>query len=333
MTTSFIVQDSYWRAERGLGTGCRQQAEHCCSTHSVYQASFAIASGAILVTMPGYDLLIVDDTPSMHALVKSMLKGTSWNPESANSGEEALARLKDRSYDVILTDIVMPQMDGLSLLRRIEEIQPDASVLVMTAENRPDRIAGSIRGHACGYLSKPFSKAQLTDALADAQTLRMEADDIEVLSDKPNWIAVRARCKLDVAGRLVRFFRELPSDLDQNERDDAAMAFRELLINAVEHGGKLDPTRKVELHFIRTSTSIVYYVRDPGEGFSFDKLAHAAISHPGDPTEHVKVREELGIRPGGFGLLILNNFADELIYNAKGNEVILIKMKSVSGTQ
>ena len=173
----------------------------------------------------------------------------------------------------------MPQMDGLSLLRRIEEIQPDASVLVMTAENRPDRVAGSIRGHACGYLSKPFSKAQLTDALAEARTLRMEADDIEVLSDKPNWIAVRARCKLDVAGRLVRFFRELPSDVDQNERDDAAMAFRELLTNAIEHGGKLDPTRKVELHFIRKH-DIVYYVRDPGEGFSLDKLAHAAILTP-----------------------------------------------------
>lgn len=275
--------------------------------------------------MPGWDLLIVDDTPSMHALVKSMLKGTSWNPESANSGEEALTRLQERSYDVILTDIVMPGMDGLSLLRRIAEIHPDASVLVMTGENRPDRIVGSIRGHAFGYLSKPFSKEQLTEALADARAMRMEPDDIEVLSDKPDWIAVRARCKLDVAGRLVRFFRELPSDLDQKKRDAAAMAFRELLINAVEHGGKLDPTQKVELHFIRTNTSIVYYVRDPGEGFSFDKLAHAAIAHPGDPTEHIKIREDLGIRPGGFGLLILNRFADELIYNAKGNEVFLIK--------
>ncbi len=275
--------------------------------------------------MPGYDLLIVDDSPSMHLLVKAMLKGTSWNPESANSGEEALARLKDRSYDVILTDIVMPQMDGLSLLRRIGEIHPDASVLVMTSESRPDRIVGSIRGHAFGYLSKPFSREQLTDALSDARAARMEPDDIEVLSDKPNWITVRARCKMDVAGRLVRFFRELPSDLDADERDAVAMAFRELLTNAIEHGGKLDPGQKVELHFIHTKTSSIYYVRDPGEGFSFDKLAHAAISHPGDPLEHIKVREDLGIRPGGFGLLLLNQFADELIYNAKGNEVMLIK--------
>src|SRR5262249_13831303 len=161
------------------------------------------------------------------------------------------------------------------------------------------------RGHAFGYLSKPFSKEQLTDALADAQAVGVGPDDIEVLSDKPNWVAVRARCKLDVAGRLVRFFRELQSDLDQGKRDAAPMAFRELLINAVEHGGKLDPTQKVELHFIRTSTSIIYYIRDPGEGFSFEDLAHAAISHPDDPTEHLKVRAERGIRPGGFGLLIL----------------------------
>lgn len=282
---------------------------------------------AILESMDRYDLLIVDDSPSMHALVRAMLKGTPWNPDSVNSGDEALARLTDRTYDVILTDIVMPGMDGLTLLSRIAELRPEANVLVMTGENRPDRIAGSMRRNAFGYLSKPFTKAQLTEALADARALPMEADDIEVLSDKPNWIAVRARCKLDVAARLVRFFRELPSDLDQKERDAAAMAFRELLINAVEHGGKLDPSQKVELHFIRTTRSLVYYVRDPGEGFSFEDLAHAAISHPNDPTEHIKVREDLGIRPGGFGLLILNNFADELIYNAKGNEVFLIKRR------
>ena len=159
----------------------------------------------------------------------------------------------------------------------------------------------------------------------EARSSHMEHDDIEVLSDKPNWIAVKARCTLEIADRLIRFFRELPTDLDADQRDSAAGAFRELLINAVEHGGKLDPEKKVELHFMRTERSIVYYVRDPGQGFSLDKLPHAAISHPGDPIEHIKIRQELGIRPGGFGLLLLNNFADELIYNSKGNEVILIK--------
>jgi CheY-like chemotaxis protein/anti-sigma regulatory factor (Ser/Thr protein kinase) len=270
-------------------------------------------------------VLIVDDDLEMHDLVRTMLKDSSWTSESTYSGQAALARLHDRSYDVILTDILMPEMDGLTLLQRIQESRPEAKVLIMTAANRPDRVAGSMRGQAAGYLSKPFSRDKLLEALHEALAARMEPDDIEVLSDKPNWIAVRARCTLAIAERIVRFFRELPAELDADERDMASTAFRELLINAVEHGARLDPDKKVELHYIRTAQSIVYYVRDPGQGFSLDKLPHAAISHPDDPFEHVKVRQELGIRPGGFGLLLLNNFADELIYNGKGNEVILIK--------
>jgi CheY-like chemotaxis protein/anti-sigma regulatory factor (Ser/Thr protein kinase) len=275
--------------------------------------------------MPAKSVLIVDDDQEVHVLVRSMLKDTDWRIESALGGEEALVRLSDQPFDIVLTDILMPELDGLALLNRIHAIRPEAKVLVMTAFNRPDRVAGSLRGQAAGYLAKPFSKDRLTNSLADALAWRMEPDDIEVLSDRPNWISVRARCKLETADRLTQFFQELPADLDTEQRELASAAFRELLINAVEHGGRLDPEQKVELHFIRTRRSIVYYVRDPGQGFSLDKLQHAAISHPDASFAHTQVREEMGIRPGGFGLLLLRNFADELLYSAKGNEAILIK--------
>jgi CheY-like chemotaxis protein/anti-sigma regulatory factor (Ser/Thr protein kinase) len=275
--------------------------------------------------MPAKSVLIVDDDQEVHVLVRSMLKDTDWRIESALGGEEALVRLSDQPFDIVLTDILMPELDGLALLNRIHAIRPEAKVLVMTAFNRPDRVAGSLRGQAAGYLAKPFSKDRLTNSLADALAWRMEPDDIEVLSDRPNWISVRARCKLETADRLTQFFQELPADLDTEQRELASAAFRELLINAVEHGGRLDPEQKVELHFIRTRRSIVYYVRDPGQGFSLDKLQHAAISYPDASFAHTQVREEMGIRPGGFGLLLLRNFADELLYSAKGNEAILIK--------
>lgn len=278
--------------------------------------------------MPENRLLIVDDDPEMHDLIRVMLSDTPWSVTSALSGGDALAKLKEVPYDVVLTDILMPEMDGITLLNWILTIHPGAKVLVMTAANRPDRVAGSMRGQAAGYLSKPFSKEALMEALAEALDSQIDSDDIEVLSDKPNWISVRARCKLEIADHLTRFFRELPAELDEEQRAAASTAFRELLTNAIEHGGKLDPEKKVELHFIRTGQAIVYYIRDPGQGFSIDKLPHAAISHPGAPMEHLKVRQEMGIRPGGFGLLLLNNFADELIYNSKGNEVILIKRLS-----
>jgi hypothetical protein len=80
------------------------------------------------------------------------------------------------------------------------------------------------------------------------------------------------------------------------------------------------------MSYIRTARCIVYYIHDPGEGFSMEKLQHAAIANaPGQPYRHLELREQMGIRPGGFGLLMTKNFADELIYSAKGNEVIFIK--------
>ncbi len=275
--------------------------------------------------MPAKTILIVDDDPEVHTLLAAMLKDSDWAIESTFGGEQALVRLEAQPYDIVLTDILMPELDGLALLNRIQAIRPGTRVLVMTAFNRPDRVAGSLRGQAAGYLVKPFSKEKLMESLLGAMAWQMEPDDIEVLSDRPNWISVKTRCKLETAERLTQFFRELPADLNVEQRELASSAFRELLINAIEHGGHFDPEQKVELHFVRTARSIVYYVRDPGSGFSLDKLPHAAISHPESPIAHAEVRQQLGIRPGGFGLLLLKSFADELLYNAKGNEVILIK--------
>src|SRR5262245_23760337 len=218
--------------------------------------------------MPDKNLLIVDDDPEIHDLIRKMLNGTSWNARCVSSGDEALTCLQADAFTVVLADILMPEMNGLTLLNRIGEIRPEAKVVMMTAANRPDRVAESMRGQAVGYLSKPFSKGQLTEALAEALAWEIGPDDVEVLSDKPNWISVKARCKLEVANGLIRFFRELPADLDSSQREVAASALRELLINAIEHGGKLDPEKKVELHYVRTERTIVYYVRDPGQGFS-----------------------------------------------------------------
>ena len=71
---------------------------------------------------------------------------------------------------------------------------------------------------------------------------------------------------------------------------------------------------------------ILYHVQDPGRGFSFEGLSHAAVSNPpDDPTAHMRHREELGLRAGGFGILVTHSLVDELIYSESGNEAILIK--------
>jgi anti-sigma regulatory factor (Ser/Thr protein kinase) len=103
-------------------------------------------------------------------------------------------------------------------------------------------------------------------------------------------------------------------------------AFHELLLNAVEWGGKLDPNRKVRISYLRAKKMLMYRIADPGTGFKFADLEHAAISHmPDEPTKHDQIRQDKGLRPGGFGLLLTQATVDELIYNEKQNEVVFVK--------
>jgi anti-sigma regulatory factor (Ser/Thr protein kinase) len=155
------------------------------------------------------------------------------------------------------------------------------------------------------------------------------AGDIKVLSDLPHWVSLRVACKIDSANRAADFLRELLSDLNPKEREHITLALRELLLNAVEHGGHLDPEKTVDFSSIRTARSVVCYIRDPGEGFSFDNLEHSAISNTSyHPFRHLEFRAQQGMRSGGLGLLLAKSVADDLIYSAKGNEVLFIKYLS-----
>ena len=102
--------------------------------------------------------------------------------------------------------------------------------------------------------------------------------------------------------------------------------FRELLNNAIEHGGKCDPSKRVEIKYIHLKRAILYSIKDPGEGFNIKDIEHAAFANPpGQPTRHMEVRQELGLRPGGFGIMLASQVIDELVYNEKHNELIFVK--------
>ena len=220
----------------------------------------------------------------------------------------------------------MPGVDGLTLLSEMRSRYPSTGMLVMTVKNTPAHILGALERQATAYIAKPFGRDTLINTLQNALSTTVSRDDIKILSDRPNWISLEIRCKLATVERLSQFMRELPNDLEPSERERIATAFRELLMNSIEHGGHLDPEKTVDLSYIRTARSVVYYLRDPGEGFSMESLSHAAVANsPDDPIHHTELREQAGTRRGGFGLLLTQSFADELIYSAKGNEVIFIK--------
>ncbi len=269
-------------------------------------------------------ILLVDDDAGIVEYLAAELREEG-NIDFAGSAEQALDCLQRASYDVIVADLKMPGMGGMELLRRVNRSWPRVRVIVMTGDNAPDAVAETLRHRAFCYLVKPFSVSALKDAIRNACD-SPDNDDIRILSARPDWIALSLRCKMEIADRILSFLRAMDTDLSQHDQDHLATVFRELLINAIEHGGRSDPEQRVDLISIRTPSAVIYYLRDPGEGFSFDRIPHAAISNsPDDPVAHTGIRDQMGIRPGGFGLLLTRKLADELVYSEKGNEVMMVK--------
>jgi anti-sigma regulatory factor (Ser/Thr protein kinase) len=149
---------------------------------------------------------------------------------------------------------------------------------------------------------------------------------IQVVSGSAHWLTLKVASHLLTADRVVRFMTELQSAVPDETRDLLIAAFRELLINAMEHGAGFDSEKVVEVTAARTARAIVYHFKDPGAGFDRGDLAHAAASSSKEAVLATTVhRAEAGMRPGGFGMLIVKRIADEIAYNEAGNEVLLIK--------
>lgn len=270
-------------------------------------------------------MLLVDADPAVQELVTGMLKREDRKIEAAYDGQDALKKLRGEPFDVVIAGPGRNGDDGLNLVRKVRTIQPETRVIV-TGDPDPKRIIGALRKHAYSYIHQPLDHAPLNEVVTLALESTAWQDDLRVISAIPEWISLDVRCKIDAAERTTQFFRELVSDLPHQTRDDITVAFRELLMNGVEHGGKGDPKKRVRASLVRTPRSLIAHVHDPGQGFSLDLLPHAAISNPEDsPIRHVEIRAEEGRRPGGFGILMTRNLVDELLYNEKGNAVLFVK--------
>jgi anti-sigma regulatory factor (Ser/Thr protein kinase) len=182
-----------------------------------------------------------------------------------------------------------------------------------------------MRERAFSYFTTPFSRETLTYMIRMAMEGPRWDDGIEVVSATPEWIQIMVRSDVKTADRLVQFLNEV-AELPDAEKHQVAMAFREMLLNAIEHGARFDPNRYVEIEYVRARHMISCRIKDPGAGFTLDEIPHAAIANPDDdPTRHLGLREEQGMRPGAYGVLITQHLVDQLIYGQDGNEVLLIK--------
>ena len=270
-------------------------------------------------------ILVVDDDSSLHELIEAALASeghTLWHAFSGREGLEILAREK---FDLALIDYVMPGMDGGEFLEILRHDYPNLRAMMITAFGTPEAVLNAMRKRVCDFIVKPITISDLKSAVQSALGEAAHIE-IEVISAEPHWVQLRVPCDLAAVSILQRLLVQLKADLPEDTREAMAYAFREMLNNAIEHGGKLDPTKFVEVLCVRMKHAIIYWIKDPGEGFDPTKLEHAAVNNPaGDPFRHVTIRDEKGLRAGGFGILMTDQLVDELVYNEQRNELMFVK--------
>ncbi len=274
---------------------------------------------------PVRTVLTIGGDSQIEGQLRDILVPGAWAIQHAADNAEALVLAERKGFDLILTSEKTSGREDIELLRKIRSIRPHSRLIILADESTPADVITSMREHAFSYFSKPFSP----DALAIMIQLAIEEpcwdDGIDVISATPEWIRILARCDLKTADRVIQFFDEI-AELPSRERSAVGMAFREMLINAIEHGGRLDPNQQVEISYVRARHMVKCRISDPGEGFTLDEIPHAAIANPtDDPVRHLEIRDAQGMRPGGFGVLLAQRLVDQLVYNEQGNEVVLIK--------
>jgi anti-sigma regulatory factor (Ser/Thr protein kinase)/ActR/RegA family two-component response regulator len=276
-------------------------------------------------TAPAKLALVVDADALVTCVLRTVLKLDEWDIVYAADNQAIWKLVKAVHFDLIITGAKTTGREDVDLLRKIRLVHPHVRFIILTDQSTPADVVTAMREGAFSYFSKPFSSASLAEMVRIATLEPTWDDGIELVSATPEWISIIARCDRETADRLVQFFDEM-SDLPAPEKEDVAIAFREMLLNAIEHGGNFDPNQYVEVAYVRTRKMVLCRIKDPGQGFSLEEIQHAAINNPSyDPIRHVLFREAQGLRPGGYGVLMTRHLVDELVYSENGNEVLLVK--------
>jgi CheY-like chemotaxis protein len=270
-------------------------------------------------------ILVADDDRTTRQWISEILRAEKYSVTAVADGRAAWKKIQKMKFDLVVLDVWMPKMNGLDLLAAMRDSKKRPKVIVITSDDTPGTLLAAVRERAHHYISKPVERKALITLVDETLGKKTTAPPIEVVSARPEWVEVLVPCSLDAATRLETFMTHLDTGLPDDVRNAVGQAFHELLMNAIEWGGKLNPKRRVRISYLRAKRMLLYRIADPGPGFKFADLDHAAITHGDSPTDHGLIREQKGLRPGGFGLVLVQAKVDELLYNEAQNEVVFVK--------
>jgi DNA-binding response OmpR family regulator len=267
--------------------------------------------------------LIVEDEPDMADVLARICRLRHFDSHILHEGNPAPAWVREHHPDFVLLDLMLPDRDGFSVC---EEIKLDRAtnltpIVMVTAMGRREDLIKGLAVGANEYVQKPFEIEELNLAIDRALTWRDELRrsgahgevHFELKSDTKLLIELN-----DMLSSLLLF-----TPLSPDAAHQLTTAVREMGVNAIEWGHRKRVELVVTVTYRIEADRVVVTIRDSGPGFNRNQLTHAA--NIDDPMAHIDVRESLGLRVGGFGILMTRGLVDEMDYNQAGNEVRLVK--------
>ncbi|MFO0878993.1 MAG: response regulator [Gemmataceae bacterium] len=289
------------------------------------------------------NVLVVDDSSMDRHLTGGIIqKMPGWVASFASNGVEALSSLEGQQPDVVLTDMLMPEMDGLQLVQAIRSRYPLVPVILMTAHGSEDIAIQALQKGAASYVPKKFLARDLADTLeqvlAVSKTKQQEARLLARME------VAETRFILDNDTSLIpALVAHLEEDIKRLKLCDPSglvllgVALHEAMTNAILHGNlelssslretdekeyyRLGVARRTEDPFQQrrvyvtsrfSREELAFIIRDEGKGFDPNILPD-----PTDPSNLGKV--------SGRGLLLIQTFMDRVEHNSTGNQITMIK--------
>jgi DNA-binding response OmpR family regulator len=268
-------------------------------------------------------VLIVDDERDVNDMLAALIKARDFSSIQVYTGSQVASAVSQHSPDLILLDLMLPDLDGFAVCDQLKRNRETnlIPVILVTALNEPSHRATGIRVGANGYLSKPFTPDQLFDAVDRAMAWRKEHEQLGTAGEINFDIRSEAAYLSQVNDLLSDLFAHTP--LTERQIKDLRQVVMEMGGNAIEWGHRKNADLVLTIVYRISSDAVTLIIRDQGPGFDPAKLPHAASDD--DPIGHLDIRNDLGIREGGFGIMLARGLVDEFHYNDRGNEVTLIK--------
>jgi CheY-like chemotaxis protein/anti-sigma regulatory factor (Ser/Thr protein kinase) len=284
-------------------------------------------------------ILVVDDSPIDRRLASGLLTRAGFTTRTAENGDEALASLAQERADLVVTDLHMPKMDGLTLVEAIRTRFADVPVILMTAHGSEDIAARALQRGAASYVPK----RDLARSLADTVRSILSVRDFD---GSPLSVGAQASTRWDLGNHLAEVapvVSLLETHLariglvDETSRIQVSVALREAIVNAMLHGNlglssdlkETDPEahdklaeerrnaspyreRRVRVRVTDAPGEVTYVVSDDGPGFDLATVP--------DPTDLANLE-----RTSGRGLFLIRTFMDDVTHSDGGRTITMVK--------